>query len=100
MAWKHYILREFQMVPKYPSRGHFHGPYNKLLYTLFADVNYTVAPRSKPGPRPSPYFRLDVLFKEKPVLTLDLNEPSGLEYTSDCQEAIQKIQRRIKDLRR
>jgi hypothetical protein len=100
MPWKNYVLRDFQMIPKYPSRGHFHGPYNKLLYTLFANTDYTVAPRFKPGSRPSPYFRLDVLFKQKPVLTLDINEPSGLEYSSDLQEAIQKIQQPMKDFKR
>jgi hypothetical protein len=100
MHWERSVLREFRMVPKNPSRGPFHGPYNKLMYSFFPDADYTVAPRFKLGPDPSPYFRLDILFKQKPVLMLDLKDPRDFQDSSKRYEAIQQIEQRIKKLTR
>jgi hypothetical protein len=100
MRWERYVLRDFRMVRKDLSRGPFHGPYNKLMYSAFPGADYTVAPRFKSGPDPSPNFRLDVLFKKKPVLTLDLKGPGDFEDSSKRYEAIEQIERRINKLTR
>ena len=71
-----------------PSRGGFHGAYNKLMFSFFPGDDYTVFPCFKPGPGPSPYFRLDILFKQNPVLTLDLKGHGDFQYCSKRQEAI------------
>lgn len=102
MPWKRYILRDFRrMVPKNPSRFDFFGPYINIMYSLFPDPDYTVATRFKSGRQPPPdYAQVDILFKYKPVLMLDLNVPGDLRHSSKRQEAIQTIQQRIKVLRR
>jgi hypothetical protein len=99
MRWERYVLRDFRMVRKDLSRGPFHGPYNKLMYSVFPGTDYTVAPRFKSGPDPS-HFRLDVLFKQKPVLTLNLKGPGEFEDSSKRHEAMQEIEERIKELTR
>jgi hypothetical protein len=70
------------------------------MYSFFPDADYTVAPRFKLGPDPSPYFRLDILFKQKPVLMLDLKDPRDFQDSSKRYEAIQQIEQRIKKLTR
>ena len=52
MPWERYVPREFRMVPKNPSRGEFHGAYNKLMFSFFPGDDYTVFPRFKLGPGP------------------------------------------------
>ena len=99
MLWES-IRRSFQMIPQNASRGEFHGPYNKLLYGLFLGDDYLVTPCYKSGSRPSPYFQLEVLFKHKPVLMLDLRRPGSIIYSLKRQEAIRQIQKRIKILKR
>ena len=98
--WESSVLRAFRMVPKNPSRSEFHGAYNKLMFSFFPSDDYMIFPRFKPGPDPSPYFRFDIFFKDKPVLTLDLKGPGDFQYTTKRQEAILQIQQRIKDLSR
>ena len=98
--WESQVLRTFRMVPKNPSRSEFHGAYTKLMCSFFPGDDYIVFPRFTPGPDPSPYFRLDILFKEKPVLMLDLKGPGDFQYSSKRQEAILQIQQRIKDFSR
>ena len=98
MPWERYVLRTFQKVPRNSPRGEFHGAYCKLMHSFFPGDDYMVFPRFKPGPYVSPYFRLDILFKDNPVLTLDLKDPGDFQYSSKRQEAILQIQERIKDL--
>jgi hypothetical protein len=50
MPWPTPVLRQFQLIPHVPSEHHFHGPYNKLLATLFsANSDYTVVPQFMPN---------------------------------------------------
>ena len=92
------------MVPKNPSRAEFHGPYNKLLYTLFPpDTDYTVFPRCVPGLHDSAPLRFwyEVLFGDnKPVFLLELKRPGDLRYSFKRHEADRQIQQRMKELRR
>ncbi|KAF8269254.1 hypothetical protein EI94DRAFT_1725634 [Lactarius quietus] len=102
MTWEYHVLRQFQMLPKNPTRGAFHGPYNKLMYSLFPlESDYLVAARYETaGTGPSPYFRYEILFKDTtPVMMLELKRPGDLQYGSKRQEAILQIQQRLKDLR-
>jgi len=83
MPWAREILRQFQMVPKNPSRGEFRGPYNKLLCTLFpVDTDYAVSFRYVPGPHASAGLRrfwYEVQFGDnKPVFILELRRPGDL----------------------
>ncbi|KAF8269256.1 hypothetical protein EI94DRAFT_1725642 [Lactarius quietus] len=100
MTWESYILRSFQAVPRDSSRYDFHGPYGKLLFSLFpVDSDFMVAPCFESEPVLIDYFRYEILFKyKKPVLIVDLKAPGDLQNASKRQEAIQRIQQRIKDL--
>jgi hypothetical protein len=104
--WESYVLNKFRIVPKYhggPTRTDFHGPYVNLLQFLFpfsGNGNYDVAARYEPTPPPSPYFRYEILFKNKPVMLLDIKGPGDLQYNSKRQGAIRHIQQRVKDLAR
>lgn len=99
MRWES-IRRSIQMIPQNASPGDFHGPYNKLLSGLFSGDDHLVTPRFKSGSRPSPYFRLEVSFKHKPVLPLDLKRPGIIIYSLKRREAIRQIQQRIEILKR
>ena len=102
MPWDKYTLRLFGMIPKDPDRFDFHGPYNRLLFSLFPielDA-YMVAPYWKPDAYPAPFFRFDILHNNKPVLLLELKEPGDLQYSSKRQEGILQIQDRLRNLGR
>ena len=58
--WESQVLRTFRMVPKNPSRSEFHGAYTKFMCSFFPGDDYIVFPRFKPGPDPSPYWRVGV----------------------------------------
>lgn len=101
--WESFVLNKFRIVPKYPTRTDYHGPYGNLLLYLFpfgGNGDYDVAGRYEPEPPPSPYFRYEILFKNKPVMLLDIKGPGDLQYNSKRQGAIRHIQQRVKDLAR
>jgi hypothetical protein len=104
MPWPNKII--IQTVPINPSETDFHGPYNKLLHSLFpSDADYTVVPHYVPGSVESldPIFRYEVLFENKfenqTVFTLDLKSPGQLCYISRCEEAGRYIRRQFGDLK-
>jgi hypothetical protein len=106
MPWTNKIIRSFQTVPINPSETDFHGPYNKLLNTLFpSDTDYTVVPHYVPGSVESldPIFRYEVLFENKlenkTVFMLDLKSPGQLCYISRREEADRHIRRQLGDLK-
>jgi len=103
MVWPDNVIRQFQMVPKYPQQNDFHGPYNKLLNTLFpADSEYTVIP---PFPEPGSsqasdwIVTTDVFLVDKPILILQLKKPGDLDLVSARELTDFQIRQRMADLR-
>ncbi|KAH9023583.1 hypothetical protein EDB83DRAFT_1989775 [Lactarius deliciosus] len=102
MPWAKTILSQFQMVSKNPSRAEFHGPYNKLLYSLFpADTDFTVFPHFVPdrGSAPLRRFFYEVQFDDRPVFLLELKRPGDLRYSFKRREADQQIRESMEALR-
>ncbi|KAH9032633.1 hypothetical protein EDB84DRAFT_1490325 [Lactarius hengduanensis] len=86
------ILSQFrvQIALKNPSRAEFHGPYNKIIYSLFpADTDFTIFP----------HFLPEVQIDDRPVFLLELKRPGDLQCSLKCREADQQIQERMKVLR-
>jgi len=102
MPWTSKILRQFRKIPDNPSEADYHGPYNKLLCTLFpGGTDYTVFPRYEPGSdSPATRFLFDVLYDDKPVFMLEHRPPQDFPYGSKRDDADLKLQRRLEDLRR
>ena len=103
MPWPPRVLAGFVKLPEAPSEADFHGPYNKLLYTLFpADSEFTVVPQYLPGSCESAGFivMFEVWLADKPVLVLELKAPTRLRYPSTREDADLQIRTRIRDLAR
>lgn len=102
MPWTSSIKRQFQLVsPKHYEAG-FHGPYNKLLSTLFpADSDFIICPRYETGPNESPYprFMFDVLYDDKLVFILEHKASQDIKSGSTRNEADLKLRQRMEDLR-
>lgn len=102
MPWSDKIVRSFQKVPINPSEADFHGPYNKLLYTLFpGDTDYTITWHYMSNSRSGANFILfyEVLLEDVPVFVLELKPPQDLRYDSTRGDADRHIRRRLQDLR-
>lgn len=102
MPWAKTILSQFQMISKNPSRAEFHGPYNKILYSLFpADTDFTVFPRFVPDRDSAPLrrFGYEVQFDDRPVFLLELKRPGDLRYNLKRREADQEIRESMEALR-
>ena len=103
MPWPPRVLRQFAKVPNAPSESDFHGPYNKLLNTLFpVDTEFTVVPQYLPGSRESEDFvvMFEVLLEDKPVFVLELTQPGNLRWDSTREIADLRIRSRLRDLAR
>lgn len=108
MPWTSKILRNFRMIPPNPSAADFHGPYNKLLYTLFPmDNNFTVFPQYEPvdpeeleSSAVTERFFFDVRYDDKPVFILEHKAPQELKYGSVHDSADLRLRWRIEDTRR
>ncbi|KAF8331944.1 uncharacterized protein EI90DRAFT_3145515 [Cantharellus anzutake] len=100
MPWSVPVKRQFEKVPANPSKADFHGPYNKLLYSLFpADSLFMVIPPLPASHESADFLTLfEVLFEDKPVIILGLNPPSHLRYPSNRKAADKEIRDRIIDL--
>jgi hypothetical protein len=106
MPWSK-ILRNFRMIPHNPSAADFHGPYNKLLYTLFPlDNDFTVFPRYEPvdpeeleSSAVTERFFFDVRYDDKPVFILEHKAPQELKYGSVRDSADRKLRDHVEDAR-
>lgn len=102
MPWPDKILRQFQTVPPNPREKEFHGPYNKLLNTLFPpDSDFTVIPQYlEPASSKSSDFivAFEVSHHNKPVFILELKSPADLDFISARQSADQQVRERLGDL--
>jgi hypothetical protein len=112
MPWTSSILRQFQLISE---KNHFltdddhhspyHGPYNKLLCTLFpADSDFSIFPRYELGSESevaAVRFFLDVLYDDKLVFILEHRAWQGMIRSCDARgEADLKLRKRLEDLRR
>ena len=99
--WPEKILRQFATIPPNPSESDFHGPYNKLLYTLFPpDTDFVVVPQRVPDDSytsADPIDLFEVYLLNKPVLLLALKPPSHLAIPSKRAAADSQIRRRMFD---
>jgi hypothetical protein len=105
MPWTSKILRHFRMIPHNPSAADFHGPYNKLLCTLFpVDTDFTVFPRYEPfDPESSAakeLFLFDVLYDDKLVFILEHKTPQDIKYGSLRDNTDLILRNRVVDMRR
>ncbi|PCH39847.1 hypothetical protein WOLCODRAFT_161917 [Wolfiporia cocos MD-104 SS10] len=100
MPWPLKVVRQFEMVPANPSEADFHGPYNKLLHTLFpTDTDFTVVPFYSPNLHDSADFvTFAVLIEDRPVFIIKLRPPSDLRYASSRETADRQIRAHIKDI--
>ncbi|KAH9858202.1 hypothetical protein C2E23DRAFT_892031 [Lenzites betulinus] len=101
--WPEKILRQFAAMPQNPTDSDFHGPYNKLLYTLFpADTDFVVVPpyTHAGDPRTSSDFivMFELQLANKPILIFQAKPQSHREYPSKRQAADLQIRERMNDL--
>ena len=100
MPWPAPVLRQFEKVPLNPSEADFHGPYNKLLSTLFPpDTDFTVVPQYWPKSRDSPdlVVMFEVTLEGKTVFILGLKPPGDLSLLSRRAAADRQVRERIAD---
>ena len=103
MPWPAKVVRQFEKVPINPSGAEFHGPYNRLLYTLFpTDTDFTVIPQFMPTSREAADFLVtyEVYLEDKPVFILRIKPPKDLRYASTREKADLQIRSRVRDLAR
>lgn len=94
-------MRQFSTVPKNPSEADYHGPYNKLLYTLFPpDTDFVVVPQYFPDSNNAAdfIFMFEILYENNPVLVLELKPPGHLSLMSKRQIADLQVWSRLGDL--
>ena len=88
------VIRDFQEVPEDPSNHDFLGPYNRMLYMLFAENSeFTVFPERLPAlcNSPDPVIMFYVMLKHNPVFALQLKPPSHLQHEADRAAADEQI---------
>lgn len=99
--WPEKVLRQFQAVPANCNESDFHGPYNKLLYHCFPpNTDFTVVPQYlKSASRDSADFIVcfEIHLENKPVLIVELKDPTTIQHISTRAEADDQIRRRIID---
>lgn len=102
MPWPDKVIRQFQTIPPNPIENAFHGPYNKLLNTLFLpDSDFTVVPQYlKPASlKQADYIvTFEIFLENKPVFILVLKKPADLDFISWRQAADVQIRERLGDL--
>ncbi|EMD38600.1 hypothetical protein CERSUDRAFT_49068 [Gelatoporia subvermispora B] len=102
MPWPDKVLRQFQAVPPNPLQSDFHGPYNKLLNTLFPpDTDFTVVPQylQPVSSRVSDFIvSFEVFLQNRPVFILELKPPTHLTFISTRHAADRQIRERLSDL--
>ncbi|KAJ7237587.1 hypothetical protein C8J57DRAFT_1087369 [Mycena rebaudengoi] len=103
MPWPQTVLNEFSAIPEGDdvAEKHFHGPYNKLLHTLFpADSKYTIVPQSMPTWREGGdfIFTFHITVRKVPVFVLELKAPADLKIQSERDLADDHIRRQLVNL--
>jgi len=90
------------MIAQNPSEADFHGPYNKLLCTLFpGNTDFTVFPRYEQGSfeSPNPRYLFDVLHDDRLAFMLEYKAPRYYQFGSERDDADLKLRQRMEDLR-
>lgn len=103
MPWPQPILTQFQMLPEGQNlpQGVYHGPYNKLLSTLFpVTSDFTVFSNYLPNSRNAADFIVMYYHdnQNRPVLVLELKPDYHYDSDSRRQMADYQIRDRIGDL--
>ncbi|KIO01953.1 hypothetical protein M404DRAFT_148940 [Pisolithus tinctorius Marx 270] len=105
--WPQFITQSFNSAlaidPTGKDESVFHGPYTRLLYSLFSlDGPYEIAPRYKfQGAQDA--FELTTIFlvepQRHPVFFIEVRPSASLPYDSKREEADNQMRRRVRDLR-
>jgi len=99
--WPEKVIRQFSTVPQFPSEADYHGPYNKLLYTLFPpDTDFVVVPQRFPQSKNAAdfVFMYEIRHGTRPVLVIELMPPRHLSLLSKRQEADLQVRSRFFDV--
>ncbi|KAI9442676.1 hypothetical protein H4582DRAFT_1303276 [Lactarius indigo] len=100
--WPEKVLRQFQAVPVNCKESDFHGPYNKLLnYCFPPDTDFTVVPhylRATSRDAAGFVVSFEIHLDNKPILIVELGDPTAIQHISTRAEADDQIRRRIIDL--
>ena len=102
MPWPVPVRRQFEKLPPNPSKADFHGPYNKLLHTVFpVDTKFTVTlvPQYCPQSRDSAIFivTFEVMHEDKTVFILDVKPPGDRALPSRRAAADRQVREHIAD---
>ena len=79
--WHEKVLCQFGIVPENASDDKYHGPYNKLLHSLFPiDSDFVVNLQFILDPQRIEHINVlyEVLLVDRPVLVLQVNFPGDL----------------------
>ncbi|KAI6015329.1 hypothetical protein F5J12DRAFT_717407 [Pisolithus orientalis] len=105
--WPQFITQSFNSAlaidPTGKDESVFHGPYTRLLYSLFSlDGLYEIAPKYKfQGTQDA--FELVTIFvvepQRHPVFFIEVRPSASLPYDSKREEADNQMRRRVRDLR-
>ena len=108
MPWPSQITSAFATVEGgndiVAHRNQYHGPYNKLLYTLFpADSDFIVSPNyvdilGNTSGDANFFMSFEITFHQHPVLILEVKPPQQLLFTSKREAADRQIRQRLVDL--
>jgi len=100
--WPANVLIQFQIVPPNPVEADFHGPYNKLLNTLFPPQSeFTVVPQYLPHSDrgAADYIVLyEIQLRNMPVFVLELKPPNHLDSLSKRHDADAQLRDRMAHL--
>jgi hypothetical protein len=99
--WPEKVIRQFNTVPANPSESDYHGPYNKLLYTLFPpDSDFVVVPQYLPDSHNAADFivMFEILLENRPVFILELKPPNHIDLLSRRQAADDQVRSRLADI--
>ncbi|KAF9514296.1 hypothetical protein BS47DRAFT_1453681, partial [Hydnum rufescens UP504] len=96
------VIHQFQTIPPRSTESDFHGPYNKLLNTLFPpDTDFTVMSQYL-----QPAFNtwadytvsFEVFLENKPVLILQLKKPADLAWISSRKQLMRILECELADI--
>ena len=100
MPWPPTILNTFPDASTQPSGGDYHGPYTKLLSSLFPPGSgFSIGPQRLPANQTlNSVLMFKVTLGGKPVLVLELQQPIGRQFSSTSEAANNQFRSPLKEL--
>jgi hypothetical protein len=102
-VWPEKVLNGFRAALAQPgsatNEAHFHGCWNKLLYTVFApDSDYEVTPQLAERPNTDRAGAFVVHLHGRPVMFVELRAPCRLESSAGRADAVEGMRERFRAL--